>query len=454
MAYSKINIFLVLLLSLSGCSKYLDIDAPKDQVSSALAFSDDQSANATIVGMYTNMNAFNYQFANVLGNVIAGMSADELYYASTFASFDQFRYNSLLPSNTYIGSLWSQPYSLIYQSNACIEGLTAAQNLTPSVRNQLIGEALVVRSFCYFYLVNYFGNVPLLTKTDYQSNNTSPRMDTTIVYDTIQNDLATAELLLADDYTESGERIRPNKAVARALNARVALYRGHWAEAERLSSSVIEDGKYGLVRDLNGVFLKNSREAIWQLQSVNPGRNTWEGNIMVPVAAPLYRLYPDFVNSFDPQDARLRNWIGTYTSSTGVVSYYPYKYKVRIATTFTEYSMVLRLAEQFLIRAEARAMQGQSSKAIQDLDSVRTRAGLPLLPVTTDPSSVLGEVRKERKWELFTEWAHRWMDLKRWGIASEILAPIKPAWKSTSAYYPIPLNAMSTNAYLTQNDGY
>lgn len=456
MSYSNIKLLFVSLVFLSGCNKYVDIDPPKDQVLGTLAFADDQTAEAAVVGIYTRMNMLNYQFANVLGNVITGMSADEIYYATTFATYDQFRNNALLPSNNYIASLWSQPYNLIYQANSCIEGLKGAASLTPSVRNQLLGEAFFVRSFCYFYLVNYFGNVPLITTTDYRLNNTLPRTDTAIVYDTIQSGLSAAVGLLAEDYTGAKERIRPNKAAAQALNARVALYRNKWAEAEQSSSAVINNAQYSLMDDLNGVFLKNSQEAIWQLQAVNPLVNTFEGNILVPVSTPYYRLDTNLVHTFEAGDLRRQDWIGTYTAASGTVSYYPLKYKVRTrtGTTVTEYSMVLRLAEQYLIRAEARAQQGKLDLAIEDLDAIRHRAGLGTLPATLDQASVLAAVQKERQLELFTEWAHRWMDLKRTGRASAVLEPVKTGWKPSAVYYPIPLNAISTNPALTQNDGY
>ena len=117
--------------------------------------------------------------------------------------------------------------------------------------------------------------------------------------------------------------------------------------------------------------------------------------------------------------------------------------------------MVMRLAEQFLIRAEARIQQDKLDDGRADLDSVRIRAGLLALPEDLDKSELLLAVEQERHMELFVEWGHRWFDLKRTGRSNTVLAPIKGAdWQATDTLYPIPLDARKTNIHLDQNDGY
>jgi hypothetical protein len=70
--------------------------------------------------------------------------------------------------------------------------------------------------------------------------------------------------------------------------------------------------------------------------------------------------------------------------------------------------MVLRLAEQYLIRAEARAHQGNLTGAKDDLDKIRNRAGLEGIPIT-NTQAMLDAIAHERQVELFTEWGHRWL---------------------------------------------
>lgn len=116
--------------------------------------------------------------------------------------------------------------------------------------------------------------------------------------------------------------------------------------------------------------------------------------------------------------------------------------------------MVFRLAEQYLIRAEARAQQGDATGAKADINAIRNRAGLP----DTDAdgqASILAAIEHERRIEFFTEWGHRWFDLKRTGRADAVLSPIKPNWQSTDVLFPIPLQEIENNPnLLPQNAGY
>src|SRR5690606_40581539 len=109
-----------------------------------------------------------------------------------------------------------------------------------------------------------------------------------------------------------------------------------------------------------------------------------------------------------------------------------------------------RFAEQYLIRAEARAMQGKLSGAIADVDKIRQRAGLELISDTNpaiDKEALLNIIFQERKLELFSEWGHRWFDLKRTGRASAVLSSIKPQWQDTDILYPVPEEERSKNPY-------
>jgi hypothetical protein len=120
----------------------------------------------------------------------------------------------------------------------------------------------------------------------------------------------------------------------------------------------------------------------------------------------------------------------------------------------TEYYMVLRLSEQYLIRAEARAAQGKISEAKQDLNQLRSRAGLAGT-TANDPEGLLAAIEQERRIELFSEWGHRFFDLKRWGKAGTVLGSLKPSsWQSGHELWPIPQNQINANPALKQNPGY
>ena len=455
------NIYLVIIAAtafLISCKKYVEIPPPENQLVSELVFNDDKTADATVAGLYTSMNSYNSQFANVNGSFLTAYSADEFYYDYSYASYDEFKTDKVSPSNSRISSFWSEPYSLIYHANAILEGLEKATTISDAAKKQFRGEAEFLRAFYYFYLVNYFGDVPLILNTDYKVNTLLPRESKDKVYESIINDLIAAQADLPDQYYGT-ERTRVNKSAATAMLARAYLYTSQWAKAETEATKVIDDNQYQLLTDLNTIFLKNSKEAIWQLQSVNTstaGVNTWEGFSIVPgtpTSRSYYRVYNNILTAFEPGDKRDSAWIKSYTNANGTF-YYPYKYKIRTKAPVAEYSMVLRFAEVFLIRAEARAEQENVSGARDDLDTIRTRAGLPDLATGLSKDQMLLAVEQERKIELFAEWGHRWLDLRRTGRSLQVLGPIKPGITANDLYYPIPVDALNTNPNLTQNEGY
>lgn len=451
-------IILASTLFFISCKKYVEIPPPQNQLVSELVFSDDKTANATLAGLYTSYNGYNGQFANVNGSFFPAMGADEFYYAFSVSDYDEFKDADLSIGNGKVNSFWEAPYALIYHANAILEGLEKSTGVSEAAKRQFRGEAKFLRAFNYFYLVNYFGDVPLILNTDYKVNTLLPRENKDKVWESIVKDLLDAQADLSDEYID-GARTRANKSAATALLARTYLYLQQWDKAEAEATKVINDSQYELLDDLNTVFLKNSREAVWQLESVNKstkGVNTWEGFSIVP-ATPTgrayYNLYDELVNAFEPGDERKNSWTKTYVTG-GKTFYFPYKYKIRTADVVQEYSMVIRFAELYLIRAEARTAQNNLDGAKEDLDEIRGRALLGDLDDDLSKPQMEQAVAQERRIELFAEWGHRWFDLRRTGKSLEVLGPLKPELAATDLYYPIPLSAMKTNPYLVQNDGY
>jgi len=446
---------LALLLSTSACEQYVDVAPSPTLVAADKVYSGDGAANSTLTAIYAQMNVSNAAFlGNGLITMMAGMSADELlYFQST--TLQPFITNQLLSSTAQVSTLWSSGYQYLYYANAAIEGLTASTAVTASVKNQLLGEAKVIRAFNLFYLTNLYGDVPLVTSTNYQVNATLPRTPQATVYQSIIQDLTQAEAQLPATYATTGEKTRPNKWTATALLARTYLYTQDWANAEAKATSLISNGGYTLSSDPNNVFLKNSDEAIWQLAPVSANNNTFVGALTIPANnnTPLYYFTDDVPSAFEASDKRLAAWVKSYAYQ-GKTYNYPFKYKVKSNATVTEYLMMFRLAEQYLIRAEARAQQGNIAGAVADLNVLRSRAGLAALPTTLDKAALLLAIEQERRVELIAEWGHRWFDLKRTNRADAVLGAKKSTWKATAALYPIPQSEGLANPNLTQNPGY
>lgn len=468
-----IFIILISIFQLS-CKKMVEIPPSVSTITTPQAFATDEQANATVAGIYFRMlSAGSLNFANGALSVYCGMSADDLIPLNQNASnpVAQFRNNNLLSNNGNISaSLWAAPYNYINSVNAILTGLQLSGGIDDSTKRELTGEVKFLRAFCYFYLTNLFGDVPLPLTSSWDKNNLLARISSAQVYQQIINDLKDAQSLLLEDYSVSGGlRTRANKWAATALLARTYLYIKDWNNAEIETTKLISNSLFTLAGRPDSVFLTDSPEAIWQLQQNNtmfPFNSTQEGYTLVPsthTSNVFAFLTPQLLNAFETGDTRKIYWIDSSKVTLGGVKntlYYPYKYtdgpaQAKVNNLITQYYIVLRLTEQYLIRAEARAQKGTDlDGAAGDINIIRGRAGLPPVADSSQPG-LLNEIYHERQVEFFAEWGNRWLDLKRTGLALSILSANKPLPINNDALlYPIPQIEIKTDPNLTQNHGY
>jgi hypothetical protein len=456
--YTKLLKLLCCLSLAISCKKFIQITAPKGQLSENAIFSSDPTAKAAIRGIYAQImqSSGNLSSGTQSITVLAGLSADEFTNYSSIGDQKEFFENKLQKDNSYIYSIWAESYRYIYQANVAIEGLTGNKLVSAPVGEELMGEAKFIRAFCYFYLVNLFGDVPLILNSDYITNSQTARSTTKAVYAQIIEDLQEAQDALPDNWNGSnGERTLPTKWAATALLGRCYLYIKNWSAASAITSKIIDSSGdlFDLPDSLDEVFLATSKEAIWQLKPVLPGYNTFDGFFFNLTSRPtLVTLSPELRNSFEVGDRRSIYWVDSIRIDNDTY-YYSYKYRVKQSSSISEYLMVFRLAEQYLIRSEARANQNDLAGAISDLNLVRHRAGLP----NTNPpnkSALFIAIENERLHELFSEWGHRWLDLKRTERAIPILSSFKTNLTPNAILYPIPQSDILANALLNQNPGY
>lgn len=424
---------------------------PQNQIVSNTVFSTDQTANSAMVGLYSQMGASLTLYSGAL-SIYCGLAADELISVYQLSEDMPFYNNAILSNDpTVQGAFWVPAYADIYQANAILDGVSNSTGMSEAMKTQLTGEAKFVRAATYFYLTNLFGDVPLPLTTNATTNASLARTPAAQVYQQIITDLRDAQTLLA----VTTDNTRPSQLAATALLARVYLYQKDWADAETAATAVISSGSY-ILDSITNVFMNTSKETIWQLvpPAAATGFNTTEGyNFGAAGGYILYQMTPALLSAFEPGDKRDSQWVGSFVSGNDT-AYYPYKYKAYFSYTLTEDEIVLRLAEQYLIRAEARAEQGKNiTGAQQDLNMVRNRAGLPATTATT-PSSLETAILHERQVEFFAEYGQRWLDLKRTAQIDAVLGADKSGWKSYSALFPIPLIDIQHDVNLTQNSGY
>ncbi|RFZ90928.1 RagB/SusD family nutrient uptake outer membrane protein [Mucilaginibacter conchicola] len=481
-----------------SCKKILDVGKPTKTITNEETYRTDESALSAMAGVYASMMYDSrLNFGNGATTLYAGLSADEFTTRDVTGSLLSFQRNDLYVDLAEPGlCFWVPAYKQIFYLNTIIEQAAASTSgtFTTPVRNQLTGESKFLRAFCYFYLTNFFGDVPLVLTTDFKVNALLPRKAQAEVYDQIEKDLKEAQTLLSSDYALANtDKTHANKYAATALLARVYLYRQKWKEAEEQASLLIDGGNFSLVDALDHVFDKTSQEAILQFATTTnysdyriPERRhfvpaiRWVDDIVNYGLESVYLDHPDdytnfaelfypsetltkqMLSAFEKDDQRKAFWTSYIESPNvspwyGAITYYIKKYH-EVNTVGVEGEQeytVMRLAEQYLIRAEARAHLGKLAAAATDLNVIRARAGLPSKSASNMADMLLA-IEHERQVELFGEFGHRWFDLKRTNRAQSVLGAIsiKSPFQSYQLLYPIPRPELLANPNLRQNPGY
>jgi hypothetical protein len=444
---------LICIIVLSACNKILDAESTTDRITSMSVFASNTTAIAALNGIYSTMSTGGAVTGSTGISFLGGLSADELQLLNA----DDIRLQAVYQNGLVPGDVdcWSPLYNYIFQANNALIGLQRGKT-DQDVQQQLTGEALFVRAFSYFYLVNLYGDVPLVLGTDYKVNAVLPRTAAGKVYDQVVADLIHAIQLLSpaflavDIKSVTPERVRPTSWVARALLARVYLYNKEYGRAMQQVDTILAQQELFDTVPLAAAFLRNSKEAIWQLE---PKKNSytedgfWFGVMRVASCSDM------LLQAMEEGDQRKQVWM-----QRDDTLYYPFKYKSSEPVDKPlEYLMVMRVGELYLVRAEARAHTGELDGAIEDLNVIRVRAGLKKMKLTTQ-ENVLAAIAHERQVELFSEWGHRWLDLKRGGHIDEIMDIVGTKkgnkWRTYQQLYPLPGSELKANPYLKQNVGY
>lgn len=475
-SYTAAAMMAITLVMGSGCEKYLqNTELPAGTIAGDDAFVSDNSVSAIVTGNFLSLSGAG-AFSNATGAntaFLTGLYTDELKSIATSNTTAVAFYKNAI--NNDQSTYWTDLYNKIYAVNAAIEGIES----TPAVlynKSQWLGESYFTRALCYFTLVNFYGDAPLALTTNYQVNSTLARSPQADVYQQMVKDLKQAQALLSADYkdgygTITTARVRPNKAVATALLAKVYLYMKDWSNAEAEATTILTNPVFRL-SGLAQTFIADNgsnKETIWAIANENDKRVNEYGfyNNGMPATTSkdpavgyvvLAAISDTLAKSFEPGDGRFTNWVRStlYTGVTPNITYYfPNKYKS--SAVGGERSVYLRMAEMFLIRAEARAQRSNFSGAASDIDSIRLRAGLPVTTANTLPT-LLAAIAQERKVELFTEFSHRFYDMKRTEVIDGVMANIAPmkggTWSHFKQLFPLPVNDLRLNPKLDPNPGY
>lgn len=451
--YKKYRPLLILVFGfLFSCNNFTETDLPNSQLTSSTVFVDKKTTEAALLNIYAGIRDNGMLTGTNAGlSVLMGVYTDELvFYSNSLPSQREFYVNAVVPQNEIVQNLWNQSYNQLYKINAFLEGVRNSATLDDNYKSSVIAEALTLRGFLYFYLYQLYGSVPYVTGTNYLQNQSVSRDPVEVVRSKIEQDLDDAHQAFIRTSIKN-PKTRISLYALESIMAKYFLSVNNWDKAWFYSNEVILKSGAVLETNLNNEFKKDSKSSIWQFSpNVATGNSVEAGTFLINATPPSFvSLSPLFVNGFQAADQRRTLWIKTVGQGQNLF-YQPNKYKIpNPATESVENTMVIRLAELYLIRAEANFKIGQSNLSVNDINVIRNRAGLPSVTAVSDDL-----IHQERWKELFTEFGVRFFDLKRKGRLDD-LKPVKSNWNSYQQNLPIPEKELILNPkLLPQNAGY
>jgi tetratricopeptide (TPR) repeat protein len=432
----------VLLLTAS-CKKYLD-EVPNNALPTESSIVDAGTARAAIIGAYDRLQGYYAASYPTLGTI----TTDNVIFNGTLSEYLQLDQNSIPTDNVITVAAYQGIYRAINSANSVIAAVPGVSDplLLSSEKDKILGEAYFIRALSYFDLARGWGGVQLQLQptTDLNTLKGVKRSTLDQTYDQVLADLVQAEQLLPEDATT---RNRAQKSTARALRARLHLYRKQWAEAESYASQVISNPKYTLVKPYKAFFTApfQTTESVLELAySVNDRNTFW--NLWYPSSSGgQYTLKPS-----DALNAKLNDPVigGTRNSLISGSGAAVYGVLYNTTASSTDPSYVIRIAELYLIRAEARAQLNKLTEAAADLNTIRARADVAPTTVVTQ-EALIQAIENENAVEFAFE-GHRWFDLVRTERAGTVLGLTnKNFW-----LFPIPYSDVLSDPDVTQNPGY
>ena len=449
--------------ALSACEEYLEIPLPTNAITSESVFVSKGTIDQYQNGMYVSFSSFQ----STSNTHLIEAYSDNVYNPSLVGS-NLMMTGLQQPPYLDAANIWTPGYAAIFKSNLMLEGLPTATVLDKATRDSYLGAAFTMRAASYYYLVQAFGDVPLTTTSEVAANEKAPRTPAAEVYAQVLSDLDEAIALLPET-GKGDERRIDTKYVPLALSARVYTTLGRWPEAQAAADMVITSAKYQLLTTVGDIFWRGSNEIIFapgnfmgssQAMKDYPTFATAIWPALKSFEASCMALSEELLNSYEPGDLRKTAFVelkngGNYPNPNN--RYFCKKYRSYMAPVAGKQQdlVFLRLAEMYLIRAEARARQNDLAGAAADLDVIRNRAGLPNTTAATQ-TDLINAILHERRIELCYEVGTRWYDLVRTGTANAVFStlPWKTDWKSHQTLWPIPTVQIQLNDALLQNPGY
>ncbi len=487
---------ITILFVFTGCKKALE-ETPYSNIYTQNFYSNAAEAEAAISAVYGNLYGMYNSGAPLFA---AEWSADQMFPRNVVGrnTLTSFLYEPSYSAQNGFGrtnespqEIWKRAYITIESANWVIEKVPATP-MEAVRRDNIVGEAYFLRAFCHWILTKNFGSIIVKITPTYSIDAAFVgRQPIDKVYEQIFADCSKAEQLLPD-YTASLVKGRVSKQAALLLHAKAALYNEKWDIAIASAKAVINSNRYALVPSVADLFTAAKKDlarqevmfAVELNNATNPIRQSQIHFFAAPNGVSNYNkggagamyVYSAFYNSFGSADKRkalmdtnyvngsnvtvARVNIDTRLATKDLVLMGKYKDPNSVGAYGNNNIYLLRLADAFLIAAEAQARAGSpATESYSYVDSVRIRAGLPVLTRGLSQTAFIDSVLQERSWEFVGE-GDRWYDLTRTNKFLTVIPTAVNADYPTrtvaprNKYFPIPQVEINANPLLTQNDGW
>lgn len=490
--YRLLTLTLALLL-VSGCNDFLAED-PRGVLSPDGFFTSDQEARAAVNGLYVPLyDGALYGSYGIKRFYMYGADVIEPSREGGGSLNDINNYTLSEARDAGARGAWEQLYKIVQDANVILDRGEGNEALSPAVREQAIGETLYLRAFAYYHLTNMFGDVPYYREAlPIEEIQALGRFDATQIREELVQDLQRAQDLLPDSYG-TAERGRASRWAAATLMVKIYLILEAWEAARDKAVEIIDNSPHRLLDDYADVFDPGNSyndEIIWSIVFVKDLNPTITTDLFTPRLRDEPRNSDEkealqealearnegftgyglaipkcgFVDAF-PQDD-LRRPSNIVESYLGFELNYPYMPKMWNLDQINsprqnhgENYIVFRLADVYLMAAEAENELNGPAEAYQYINAVRERAYDPEQPLSGLSQQQFREaLYDERKWELAGE-GHRRMDLIRWGILLDVVRETRhcaydPASNIRPHHvkFPIPEEEIELNPALLESD--
>ncbi len=506
---------LLLFVGFTSCKDFLQED-PRDIISPTNFFNSESDARAAVTGVYAilknnaiygqvGLDAWYENGADVVGpNRGWGIIASICGYTMNEGNAGDIQ--QLMG----IAQTWKDLNKIVLNTNVILDNVQNNENIPLAARDEIVGEALFLRSLAFYHLTNLWGDVPYYRENlSIDEIGSLGRTDKDQIRDEILVDLQEAQNLMLD-VIPANENGKASKWVAAMVMAKIYLTQENWQAAKDKSLEIINDSPYEMLADYGEVFSPSNEynsEIIWELDFARDitsvldepfagrafaGNANWRASIFSPRlrdeplnsdergmlrdiltsrgeamnGTGLQIPLPDLVNKFPVNDLRRPHNI--ITNFQGVELKFPYMPKLwnlDIATSprfnHSDNRIVFRLSDVYLMAAEAENELNGPANAYQYINEVRKRAYATQAEwelTGLNQAEFTDALRDERKWELAGE-GHRRMDLIRWGILLDVVRSTEYRVYDPAAniqpfhvLLPIPTEELNLNPALLESD--